>query len=61
MIPAYLPPTAVASFGLTWPAGIPAGTFTFLIFTTPPGAFVDGSVGPTDLTALVLDTLQASP
>jgi hypothetical protein len=40
---------------------IPAGTFTFLIFVTPPGAFADGNVGPTDLTALVLDALQALP
>ena len=60
-IPAFLPTTAVASFGLTWPANIPAGTFTFLIFATPPGAFADGNVGPTDLTALRLDVLQASP
>ena len=28
-IPAFLPTTAVASFGVTWPADIPAGTFTF--------------------------------
>jgi len=61
VIPAFLPQTAVTSFGVTWPAGIPAGTFTFLIFTTPPGAFADGTVGPTDLTALVLDALQALP
>ena len=60
-IPAHLPTTAVDSFGLTWPADIPAGTFTFLIFATPPGAFADGNVGPTDLTDLVLDVLQASP
>jgi len=61
VIPAFLPQTAVTSFGVTWPAGIPTGTFTFLIFTTPPGAFADGTVGPTDLTALVLDALQALP
>ena len=60
-IPAHLPTTAVANFGLTWPADIPAGTFTFLIFATPPGAFADGNVGPTDLTDLRLDVLQASP
>jgi subtilisin family serine protease len=61
VIPAFLPLTAVTSLGVTWPAGIPGGTFTFLIFATPPGAFVDGNVGPTDLTALVLDALQALP
>ena len=60
-IPAHLPTTAVDSFGLTWPADIPAGTFTFLVFATPPGALADGNVGPTDLTDLVLDALQASP
>jgi subtilisin family serine protease len=60
-IPAFLPTTAVTSFGLTWPTGIPAGTFTFLILVTPPGAFADGNVGPTDITALVLDALQALP
>jgi hypothetical protein len=60
-IPAFLPTTAVTSFGLTWPTGIPAGTFTFLIFVTPPGAFADGNVGPIDLTDLVLDSLQVSP
>ena len=36
-IPAYLPTTAVDSFGLTWPADIPAGTFTFLIFDHAAG------------------------
>jgi hypothetical protein len=30
-------------------------------FATPPGAFADGNVGPTDLTDLRLDVLQASP
>jgi subtilisin family serine protease len=60
-IPALLPPTAVANFAVTWPAGIPAGTFTFVTFTTPPGAFADGNLGPADLTALVLDAVQASP
>jgi hypothetical protein len=61
VIPAFLPPTAVASFALTWPAGIPAGTFTFVSLTTAPGAFADGNVGPTDLSALVLDALLALP
>jgi subtilisin family serine protease len=60
-IPAFLPPTAVGNFGLTWPPNIPAGTFTFVILTTPPGAFTDGNIGPIDITALVLDALQASP
>ena len=46
---------------LEWPADIPAGSFTFLVFATPPGAFADGNVGPTDLTDLRLDVLQASP
>ena len=60
-IPAHSPTTAVDTFGLTWPADIPAGSFTFLVFATPPGAFADGNVGPTDLTDLRLDVLQASP
>ena len=60
-IPAFLPMTTVANFGVTWPTGIPAGTFTFVILTTPPGAFADGNIGPTDITVLVFDALQASP
>ncbi len=60
-IPAALPPTAVVNFGLPWPAGTPAGNYTFVLFSTPPGAFADGNVGPTDITALALGALRASP
>jgi hypothetical protein len=60
MIPAHLSPTAVASFGLM-AADIPAGSFTFLVFATPPGAFADGNVGPTDLTDLRLDASKLHP
>jgi hypothetical protein len=35
--------------------------FLIWIFVTPRGAYADGSVGPTDLIARVLDALQASP
>ena len=35
--------------------------FPDLIFLTPRGAYAAGSVGPTDLIALDLDALQASP
>jgi subtilisin family serine protease len=60
-IPAALAPTSIGSFNVAWPAGIPGGTYTFAAFATPPGAFADGNIGPTDLTALVLDALQVSP
>lgn len=60
-IPAALAPTSIASLNLVWPANVPGGTYTFAGFATPPGAFADGNFGPTDLTALVLDALQASP
>jgi hypothetical protein len=60
-IPAFSPLTAVTTFGLTVPADIPAGTFTFVILTAPPGAFVDGNVGPADITALAVDAVQALP
>ncbi len=60
-VPAALPPTAVANFGLPWPAGTPAGNYIFVLFSTPPGAFSDGNVGATDITALAIGILQASP
>jgi len=60
-VPAASPPTPVSGFSVLWPADVPGGTYTFIIFTTPPGAFADGNVGPADLSALAVDTLQASP
>ena len=58
-IPSFLAPTAVATFNLPWPPGTPAGNYTFVLFSTPPGAFADGNVGPTDITALAVGVLQA--
>ena len=61
-IPAALPLTTILNFfSLVWPAGIPGGTFTLAIFMTPPMAFADGSVGPTDISAFATDSFQAVP
>src|SRR5262249_31210976 len=37
--------TTIANFlSFTWPTGAPAGTYTFVIFATPPGALADGTI-----------------
>jgi subtilisin family serine protease len=60
-IPVALPFTFVPGFfGTVLPAGALAGSYTFAIFTTPHGAFADGIVGPTDISAFASDQLQIS-
>jgi hypothetical protein len=60
-LPAALPPITVPDFfSLVWSEGIPGGTYTFFIFTTPPAAFADGTVVPGDISALASDSFQAS-
>jgi subtilisin family serine protease len=60
-IPVALSLTAVPGFFSTvLPVDTPAGSYTFAIFTTPPGAFADGNVGPTDIPAFASDQLQVS-
>jgi hypothetical protein len=50
--PGALPPVTlpkILSFG--WPGGLPPGSYTFAIFTTPPNAFADGNIRTADITA----------
>jgi hypothetical protein len=61
-IPAALSPVTIPRlFSFRWPAGIPSGSYTFALFTTPPAAFADGNVGPGDITASAVDTLVSKP
>lgn len=46
---------------LVWPAGLPSGTYTWVVFTTQPNAFADGIVGPTDVTGITTDSFRTSP
>jgi len=60
--PAALPMITVPHFwSLVWPGGIPPGSYTFAAFTTPPAAFADGSIGPTDISAFASDSFRTSP
>jgi hypothetical protein len=53
------PITQPGFVSLTWPAGLPPGTYTFVVFATGPNALVDGVLGPTDITAYAFDKLQS--
>ena len=44
---------------VTWPTGLPPGTYRFGVFTTASNAFADGVVGPTDVAAFASDQLQS--
>ena len=58
-LPAGLPPTTVPDFfSLTWPPGVPAGTYTFAMLATPAMAFAHGAI---DITAFTEASLEASP
>ena len=58
-LPAGLPPTTVPNFfSLPWPPGVPAGTYTFAVLTTPAMAFAHGTI---DITAFSSAALEASP
>jgi hypothetical protein len=60
-IPAGLPQVAVPDFWtLPWPDGLPEGTYTLVMFTTPPDAFADG-FHPEDFTAVASDSFDALP
>jgi hypothetical protein len=61
-IPAAFPWITIPGFfSIVWPAGTPAGTYTFGVLMTPPGAFADGNVAPTDISAFASDQLQVLP
>ena len=45
-------------FSLPWPPGVPAGTYTFAVLTTPAMAFAHGAI---DITAFTEAGLEASP
>ena len=60
VIPASATPTVQPGFvSVTWPAGLPPGTYTFVVFTTAPNALADGVVGPGDIAAFATDQLQS--
>jgi subtilisin family serine protease len=61
-IPVALPLVTIPGFlSIVLPAGTPAGNYTFAILMTPPGAFADGTVAPTDISAFASDQLQVLP
>jgi hypothetical protein len=51
-IPAAVDVTVHDLAAFTWPAGAPPGTYTIAIVATPPSAFADGVLGPSDILAL---------
>jgi hypothetical protein len=62
VIPAALPPTAIPDFWtLAWPPGLAEGTYTLVIFTTPPDAFADGQFQASDFTAAASDSFDVMP
>jgi Subtilase family len=57
-IPGGLPPTTIGNFiTFVWPPGLPAGVYSFALFTTPPLAFFNN----TGTSAFASDTFQATP
>jgi hypothetical protein len=61
VIPAGLPEIAIPDFWtLMWPEGLPEGTYTLVVFTTPPDAFADG-LQSGDFTAFGSDSFDALP
>jgi hypothetical protein len=54
---AHLNLTDILSF--LWPAGAPAGLYTFAVVATPLGGFGRGPIGPESLLAVGVDTLLA--
>ncbi|HMH52416.1 MAG TPA: S8 family serine peptidase [Candidatus Acidoferrum sp.] len=60
VIPASATPSVQPGFvSVTWPTGLPPGTYRFGVFTTAPNAFGDGVVGPSDVAAFATDQLQS--
>jgi photosystem II stability/assembly factor-like uncharacterized protein len=61
VIPGGLPTVDIPDFWtLVWPEGLPAGTYTLVVFTTPPDAFADGFQA-SDFTAAAADSFDALP
>jgi hypothetical protein len=62
VLPGGLPSTPLADFfTLVWAAGFPAGPYTIFLVLTPPDAFLDGTVDPTDLLAIASQSLGFTP
>jgi hypothetical protein len=60
VIPASPTPSVQPGFlSVTWPAGLPPGTYTFAVVATPPNAFADNVIGPGDITTSATDSLQS--
>jgi hypothetical protein len=58
VIPGGLPPTTVPNlFTFVWPSGLPAGPYSFKLFSAPPWAFFNG----TGTSAQATDTFTATP
>jgi hypothetical protein len=61
-VPAALPPTTVPGlFAFAWPAGVPAGPYTFFLALTAVDAFADGTVGADEIRALGTAVLTLLP
>lgn len=59
---ANLPPTTIVNFfNFVWRVGAPNGTYTLFGAVTPPGAFADGSLGPTQFTAVTTSPVDFAP
>jgi subtilisin family serine protease len=48
-------------FSAVWPAGLPAGDYSFAIATSLPMAFGDGKIGPKDISGVAVQQFHASP
>jgi subtilase family protein len=60
LIPASATPIVQPGFvSVTWPSGLPTGTYTFVVFATAPNALADGVLSVTDITAYAVDQLQS--
>jgi mannan endo-1,4-beta-mannosidase len=58
-----VPPAAFQDFSLSfvWPTGLPAGSYTFFLALTRPGAFADGSIDPGDILELSTSAITLTP
>ncbi len=53
--------TTLDLFDLLWPPGLADGPYTFLVFTTTPGALADASIEPADITGFAAVVVDAVP
>ena len=61
-LPANLPLTTLTDFlSVVWPRGATGGTYTVFVALTPPGAFAEGRLVPSALSAFATATLDFEP